>query len=121
MQLGHMATLLGVINFFVLSAARTYLAKHPALQERIIASLLTPLLIGDCTHLFITFWALGEDATWDCRQWPTTLWLIVVLGFSLLIPRALWHLGVGRYVDMRDGHHHHLPPRPKQQISDEKP
>lgn len=31
------------------------------------------------------------------------LWLTVILGLSLLVPRVAWHLGIGRYTEYRDG------------------
>lgn len=64
-------------------------------------ALLTPLLIGDVAHLGVTFWALG-DSKWDLSTWTPLLWTTFVLGFSLLIPRAMWHMGIWRYVDGRD-------------------
>jgi len=102
MQLAHVCALLGVVNFFVLSAARKYLYLYPALQEKLVASLLTPLLIGDVLHLLVTLWALG-DQKWQVVNWGTVLWSTVILGFSLLIPRIAWHMGIGRFVDRRDG------------------
>jgi hypothetical protein len=102
MQLAHVCALLGIVNFFVLSAARRYLHLHPALQEKLVASLLTPLLIGDILHLYVTLWALG-DQRWQVAKWGAVLWSTFLLGFSLLIPRIAWHIGIGRFVDKRDG------------------
>lgn len=102
LQLSHVCALLGLVNLFVLSAIRTHLKGHPALQEKIVFSLLTPLLIGDVFHLGITFWALG-DQKWDFENWTPMLWTTVILGLSLMVPRICWHLGIGRYVDFRDG------------------
>jgi len=102
LQLSHVCALLGLINIFVLSAIRTHLKDQPALQEKIVFSLLTPLLVGDISHLGVTFWALGEHK-WDFMNWSPMLWTTVVLGFTLMVPRICWHLGVGRYVDFRDG------------------
>jgi len=31
------------------------------------------------------------------------LWTTNLLGLSLMLPRMAWHLGIGRYVDTRDG------------------
>ncbi|KAI0284335.1 hypothetical protein BGY98DRAFT_1105628 [Russula aff. rugulosa BPL654] len=92
----------GLINFFLLRAARRYLSAHPALQEKVVSALLTPLLIGDILHLALTFWALG-DMRWNLSEWSYMLWLTVILGLSLLIPRVAWHLGIGRYTESRDG------------------
>jgi len=100
-QLGHVCALMGLLNLFVLTAARKHLASQPATQEKIIRALLTPLLIGDVLHIYVTLWALGDDR-WDVARWSPMLWTTVVLGVSLFIPRVMWHLGVWRYVDARD-------------------
>ena len=102
LQLAHVVGLLGLINFFVLGAARKYLFAQPVLQEKIVGALLTPLLIADVVHLSITWWALG-DSRWQSWDWSGLLWITFLTGLSLLVPRAAWHLGVGRYVDRRDG------------------
>ncbi|PFH52780.1 hypothetical protein AMATHDRAFT_1825 [Amanita thiersii Skay4041] len=96
-QLAHVCALVGVINFFVLSAARKHLHSNLALQEKIVSALLTPLLIGDILHIYVTLWALGDEK-WRIRDWSPMLWSTVILGLTLLIPRAAWHLGIGRYV-----------------------
>ncbi|KAL0576909.1 hypothetical protein V5O48_005055 [Marasmius crinis-equi] len=101
LQLAHVCFLVGVINFFILSATRRHLHAHPALQEKIVSSLLVPLLIGDVLHLYVTIWALGDEK-WNFATWSPMLWTTVGLGLTLLIPRVLWHLGVARYVDSRD-------------------
>lgn len=101
-QLAHVCALLGLVNHFVLRAAKSHLAPHPALQEQIVGALLKLLLVGDCTHLALTFWVLGERA-YDIRNWGTTLWIVVVTGVSLFIPRLCWCVGLGRYVHTRDG------------------
>jgi hypothetical protein len=101
-QLAHVCALLGVVNLFVLTAARRHLDGRPALQEKIVRSLLTPLLLGDVLHLYVTLWALGNDR-WDVLNWSPMLWTTVILGLSLMIPRITWHLGIGRYTDSRDG------------------
>ncbi|KAI0068820.1 hypothetical protein BV25DRAFT_1910562 [Artomyces pyxidatus] len=101
-QLAHVCGLLGLVNFFVLRTARRHLTGQPALQEKIVSALLTPLLIGDVAHLAFTFWALG-DQRWVFSSWSGMLWLTVGLGLTLLVPRVAWHLGIGRYMDKRDG------------------
>jgi hypothetical protein len=101
-QLAHVCGLLGLVNFFLLRAARQHLSTQPALQEKIVGALLTPLLIGDVLHLVFTLWAL-EDMRWDFSEWSVVLWSTVVLGLSLLIPRIAWHRGIGRYKESRDG------------------
>ncbi|KAJ3937254.1 MAG: hypothetical protein NXY57DRAFT_692401 [Lentinula lateritia] len=101
-QLAHVCFLVGVINHFVLSAARNHLASVPAIQEKVVLSLLTPLLIGDILHLYVTIWALGDEK-WNCRTWSPMLWTTIGLGLTLMVPRICWHLGIGRYVHSRDG------------------
>jgi hypothetical protein len=101
LQLAHVCALLGIINAFVLTAVRKHLQDNPALQEKIVFSLMTPLLLGDIFHLYVTFWALG-DQRWSFWQWSPMLWTTVLLGFTLMIPRIAWHLGIARYVDHRD-------------------
>ncbi|KAH7914181.1 hypothetical protein BJ138DRAFT_1144306 [Hygrophoropsis aurantiaca] len=101
-QLAHVCALMGIVNFFVLTAIRKHLALQPALQEKIMKSLMIPLLIGDGLHLYVTLWALGEER-WDVVNWSPMLWTTIVLGTSLMIPRIMWHLGIWRYVDARDG------------------
>ena len=103
LQLAHAVGLLGLINFFVLGAARKYLFAHPVLQEKIVGALLTPLLLADVVHIAITWWALGPDARWRAADWSGLLWVTFLTGLSLLVPRLAWHMGVGRYVDRRDG------------------
>ncbi|KAN0097409.1 hypothetical protein V8E55_001855 [Tylopilus felleus] len=100
-QLAHVCALMGLLNIFVLTAARQHLASQPALQEKIVRALLIPLLIGDVMHLYVTLWALGDDR-WDLTKWSPMLWVTVILGISLMIPRVMWHLGIWRYVDARD-------------------
>ena len=59
------------------------------------------LLIGDFLHVLITLWALG-DRKWDVWSWSPLLWTTLLLGLTLLVPRAMWHLGIWRYVHTRD-------------------
>ncbi|KAI5124937.1 hypothetical protein M0805_007364 [Coniferiporia weirii] len=102
LQLAHVCGLVGVINGFVLYACARHLAFAPALQEKIVRALLTPLLVGDVMHILITLWALG-DSKWDVKNWTPMLWTTIMLGMTLLVPRVMWHLGIWRYVDNRDG------------------
>ncbi|KAF7301723.1 hypothetical protein MIND_00737900 [Mycena indigotica] len=106
-QLGHVSGLLGLLNVCLLSTARAHLSLQPALQEKIVSALLTPLLVGDIVHIYLTLWALG-DHRFDLRNWSPMLVVTIVGGISLLIPRLCWVLGIARYVDSRDG-----PPSPK--------
>jgi len=101
-QLAHVCFLIGVVNYFVLSAARKHLGSYPPLQEKIVFSLLTPLLIGDVLHLYVTIWALGDEK-WKFSTWSPMLWTTIGLGLTLMVPRICWHLGIGRYVHSRDG------------------
>jgi hypothetical protein len=101
-QLAHTVALLGAINLFVLWTVRKHLWPQPAIQERVVRALLTPLLLADFLHIVLTLWALGEDR-WDVAEWGGILWVTIISGFTLMIPRIAWHLGIGRYVAMRDG------------------
>jgi hypothetical protein len=101
-QLAHACALLGLVNYFALTAARTHLASQPVVQEKIVCALLTPLLIGDVFHMVITVYALG-DGRWDFAHYTSTLWMIFIFGFGLLIPRTMWHMGIGRFMEKRDG------------------
>ncbi|TRM67757.1 hypothetical protein BD626DRAFT_564663 [Schizophyllum amplum] len=115
-QLGHTCALLGLLNLCILRALRAHLAAVPAIQERLATALLTPLLVGDVLHIVLTLWALG-DARWDLADWSATTWATVVLGLTLLVPRAGWHAGVGRYVDTRDGAFQRMADVPSQLIA----
>lgn len=108
LQLAHVCGLLGLINIFVLHAIRKHVDDNVVLQEKLVRSLLTPLLIADFTHLYVTLWALG-DQRWDVGNWTPMLWTTIGLGSSLLIPRIAWHMGIGRYVHARDAHSQHPP------------
>ena len=100
-QLAHTVSLLGGINFFVLWAVRKHLWSQPAIQEKVVGALLTPLIFGDFMHIALTLWALGDER-WDISKWKGVLWVTIVSGLTLMIPRIAWHLGVGRYVEERD-------------------
>lgn len=102
LQLAHVCGLISVLNFFILGAARKHLHLYPALQEKIVSALLTPLMFGDVIHLYVTVWALGEER-WELRRYTPMLWTTLILGLSLLVPRVAWRLGIGRYVHKRDG------------------
>ncbi|KAF8914694.1 hypothetical protein CPB85DRAFT_1297880 [Mucidula mucida] len=102
-QLAHVCALMGVVNFFVLTAVRRHLSANPALQEKLVFSLLCPLLMGDIMHLYLTLWSQG-DHKWDVFNWSPMLWATVGIGFTLIVPRVFWHLGIGRYMDSRDSY-----------------
>lgn len=89
----------------IMWVARRYLWSQPAIQEKVIGAVLTPLLLGDFLHIFLTLWAIGDER-WNVQKWQATLWVTIVSGFTLLIPRLAWHLGVGRYMESRDGQTH---------------
>lgn len=101
-QLAHTVALLGALNIFVLWAARKHLWSQPAIQEKVVRAQLTPLLFGDVLHIVITLWALGDER-WDVSKWGGILWLTIISGLTLFVPRVAWHMGVGRYVAVRDG------------------
>ena len=63
------------------------------------------MLLGDVLHIVLTLWAIGDER-WNVQKWQATLWVTIVSGFTLLIPRLAWHLGVGRYMESRDGQIH---------------
>jgi len=102
LQLAHVCALVGLVNLFVLRAARKHLASQPALQETLVHALLTPLLFGDVIHVVLTLWALDPSERWAVMSWSPLLSLTVFAGLSLLIPRVMWHAGIGRYVHSRD-------------------
>lgn len=101
LQLAHVCSLLGIVNHFVLNAARRHLHALPAIQEKMVGALLWPLLVGDIFHFYVTLWALGDEK-WHIATWTPMMWATTVIGLTLLIPRIAWHLGIKRYVDERD-------------------
>lgn len=84
LQLAHTCALLGIINFFVLTAVRQL--RSPALQEKMAASLFTPLLVSDFSHILVTLYGIG-GTRWEVREWPFMVWITIVTGLTLLIPR----------------------------------
>ncbi|EIN10437.1 hypothetical protein PUNSTDRAFT_99959 [Punctularia strigosozonata HHB-11173 SS5] len=102
-QLAHVCALMGTVNYFLLTAARKYLATQPIVQERIVAALLGPLMMGDIFHTVVTIWALGDEK-WHPERWSPMLWTTLIIGFTLMIPRIAWWAGVGRFTSRRDGH-----------------
>jgi len=97
LQLVHLFVLLALINLFVINATRRQFAHDPKAQEVIYKALFTVLMFGDCAHLGITLYAMGP-MRWEFGGWSPLTWFSLTVGVSLLIPRALWHLGVGRGV-----------------------
>ena len=82
MALAHAIT--GLINASVFRAIRRL--PSSALQEKIAKSLFIPLAIGDVTYLLGTFYGIG-DVRWKLSDWPQFLWLNVIVGVGLFIPR----------------------------------
>jgi len=102
LQLAYLSALLGFINAFVLHAARKHLASQPALQEKITGALLKCIIFGDVAHMILTAYALNADG-WSVTEWPATIWVTFGIGTGLLVTRIAWCLGIGRYVEARDG------------------
>jgi len=108
---------IGLLIASVLRAIRRL--PSPALQEKIAKSLMISLAIGDVLHLFGTFYGIG-DIRWKVEDWPQVLWLNIIVGLALFIPRYVgttpnprggansyhyrvcWLLGIGRFVATRD-------------------
>ncbi|KAJ7904577.1 hypothetical protein B0H14DRAFT_3079417 [Mycena olivaceomarginata] len=109
LQLGHCLCPSGTLERLVIVhsphtsefAAGTPRKGLANLQPKIVGALLTPLLIGDVAHLYVTLWALGDER-WNFRNWSPMLIITISLGITLLVPRIMWQLGIGRYVDSRD-------------------
>ena len=88
LQLAHTCALLGIINFFVLTAIRGL--RSPALQEKMATSLFTPLLVSDISHMLVTLYGIG-DTRWSIDEWPSIVWITIITGLTLLIPRSVHH------------------------------
>lgn len=86
LQLAHTCALLGIINFFVLTAVRNL--RSPALQEKMATSLFTPLLVADISHILVTLYGIG-DTKWNLDEWPSIVWITIITGLTLLIPRSV--------------------------------
>lgn len=86
LQLAHTCALLGIINFFVLTAVRGL--RSPALQEKMVMSLFTPLLVSDISHILVTLYGIG-DTRWNINEWPSIVWITIITGLTLLIPRCV--------------------------------
>jgi hypothetical protein len=76
---------IGLVCASVLRAIRNLPSQ--ALQEKITRSLMIPLAIGDISHLLGTFYGIG-DVRWKSRDWPQILWLNVIVGTAIFIPRC---------------------------------
>lgn len=84
LQLAHTCALLGIVNCFILTAIRGL--RSPALQEKMATSLLTPLLVSDVSHILVTLYGIG-DARWKVDEWSSIVWITIITGITLLIPR----------------------------------
>jgi len=88
---------LALINLLLINATRHHFAQDPKAQEVIYKALSTVLMFGDFAHLGITLYAMGP-MRWEFGSWSALTWFSLTVGVSLLVPRALWHLGIGRDV-----------------------
>ena len=75
---------IGLVNASVLRTIRRL--PSPTMQEKMAKSLLIPLAIGDVMHQLGTFYGIG-DVRWKTKEWPEILWLNVVFGILLFVPR----------------------------------
>lgn len=89
---------MGLINLSIINAARRYFAQDPRAQEVVYKALFAVLMFGDFAHIAVTLYAMGPEIRWDFGSWSVLTWVTIVSCVSLLVPRALWHLGVGRDV-----------------------
>jgi hypothetical protein len=76
--------IIGFVNASVLRAIRRLPSQ--TMQERIAKSLLIPLAIGDFSYLFGAFYGMG-DVRWKSRDWPQVLWMNVIVGVGIFVPR----------------------------------
>jgi len=97
LQLVHILFQAALINLFIINATRRYFTQDPKAQEVIYKALFTVLLIGDFAHIGVTLYAMGP-MRWEFGSWSALTWVTLIVCVSLLVPRALWHLGVGRDV-----------------------
>jgi len=100
LQLAHIFFLMALINLFIINATRRHFTQDPNAQEVIYKALFTVLMFGDFAHIGVTLYAMGP-MRWEFGSWSALTWVTFTVGVSLLVPRALWHLGVGRDVPTR--------------------
>ena len=96
-----MNLLLSLTGISIISATRRYFAQDPTAQEVIYKAYFAVLMFGDVTHTAVTLYAMGPEMRWEFGSWSALTWVTIVANVSLLVPRALWHLGVGRDVPIR--------------------
>jgi len=77
---------IGLVNASVLRTIRRL--PSPTMQEKMAKSLLIPLAIGDVMHQLGTFYGIG-DVRWKMEEWPEILWLNVIFGILLFVPRCV--------------------------------
>lgn len=94
---------MALINLSVINAARRHFTQDPRAQEVVYKALFRVLMFGDFAHIGFTIYAMGPDMRWEFGRWSTLTWVTIVAGVSLLVPRALWLLGVGRDVPTGTG------------------
>jgi hypothetical protein len=100
LQLVNVFFLMALINLSIINATRRYFAQDPKAQEVVYKALFTVLMFGDFAHIAVTLYAMGS-MKWEFGSWSALTWATIIIGVSLLVPRALWHLGVGRDVPTR--------------------
>ena len=101
LQLISVLLTMALLNISVIHTTRRYLAHDPAAQEIAYRSLLSVLMFSDFAHTFVTLYGMGPEMRWAFGRWSGLTWLTVGVNITLLVPRALWHLGVGRDVGTR--------------------
>jgi hypothetical protein len=89
---------MALINLFIINAARHSFKQDPGAQEVVYKALFTVLMYGDFAHIAVTLYAMGPEMRWAFGNWSALTWVTIIAGITLLVPRALWHLGVGRDV-----------------------
>jgi len=93
--------LLSLTGISIINTTRRYFAQDPTAQEVIYKALFAVLLFGDVIHTGVTLYAMGAEMRWEFGSWSALTWVTMAANFTLLVPRALWHLGVGRDVPTR--------------------
>jgi hypothetical protein len=89
---------MGLVNFSIINAARRHFTQDPKAQEVVYKALFTVLMFGDFAHIGVTLYAMGPEMSWEFGSWSALTWVTIASVVTLLVPRALWHLGVGRDV-----------------------
>lgn len=88
---------MALVNLFVIHTTRRHFTQDSKAQEVVYKALFTVLMFGDFAHIGVTLYAMGP-MRWEFGSWSALTWVTILAGASLLVPRALWHLGVGRGV-----------------------